>query len=132
MKARSQFVSNSSTSSYVCDFCGEQFTGWDGGFREFDLAECENGHTMCQEHFVNGFQEWKDKVDDEESDEWIEDWRYCVPEKFCPFCSLIHLDNGLVLKYVAKLGGIDLDLIEEEIRFKFTTRAELKEFLKND
>lgn len=50
MKTRQGFVSNSSTSSFVCNVCGEKFTGMDAGPSDFDCVECSNGHIMCNSH----------------------------------------------------------------------------------
>ena len=47
MKFRKDFVTNSSSSSYVCDICGRSETGWDAGIDEFDMMECINGHVFC-------------------------------------------------------------------------------------
>lgn len=50
MKIRNGFVSNSSSSSFVCDYCGEIFSGYDAGRSDFCLIECINGHTICEDH----------------------------------------------------------------------------------
>lgn len=47
MKYRKDFVTNSSSSSYVCDICGRQESGYDMGLSEADMMECVNGHTFC-------------------------------------------------------------------------------------
>lgn len=53
MKIRSGFVSNSSSSSFICDVCGEDVSGWDIALDEAEMYQCENGHTFCEEHAVN-------------------------------------------------------------------------------
>jgi hypothetical protein len=57
MKIRKGFVSNSSSSSFVCDVCGEQVSGWDMCLSEADMFECENGHTVCWDHSAIGKQD---------------------------------------------------------------------------
>lgn len=50
MKIRTGFVSNSSSSSFVCDVCGETTSGWDMGLEDAAMIECTNGHTFCESH----------------------------------------------------------------------------------
>ena len=52
MKLRSGFVSNSSSSSFVCDFCGRAEGGYDVGLADFEMSECKAGHTFCDYEIV--------------------------------------------------------------------------------
>jgi hypothetical protein len=44
MKIRICFVSNSSSSSFVCDICKEEYSGWD----VYPTFTCENDHQVCE------------------------------------------------------------------------------------
>jgi hypothetical protein len=44
MITRSGFVSNSSSSSFVCAICGEIESGNDMGVSDFDMVRCEKEH----------------------------------------------------------------------------------------
>ncbi len=50
MKIRSGFVSNSSTSSFICDVCGADESGYDLPLSETGMVQCEHGHTVCIDH----------------------------------------------------------------------------------
>ena len=47
MKFRKDFVTNSSSSSYVCEICGRNESGWDLCLSECEMMECVNGHVFC-------------------------------------------------------------------------------------
>ena len=47
MKFRKDFVTNSSSSSYVCEICGRTESGWDISLSECEMMECVNGHVFC-------------------------------------------------------------------------------------
>ena len=52
MKIRKGLVSNSSSSSFVCDVCGHSEGGWDRSAGELGFAVCVNGHTICIDHVL--------------------------------------------------------------------------------
>lgn len=80
MKIRSGFISNSSSSSFVCDVCGYTESGWDMTLEEAEMYECENGHTFCAEHLISLNKENLEKyinhiIEKEEiKEEDIKDW----------------------------------------------------------
>lgn len=52
MKIRKGFVSNSSSSSFICEVCGEVESGYDASASDVGFSFCENGHSFCQEHVL--------------------------------------------------------------------------------
>ena len=50
MKIRSSFVTNSSSSSYICEVCGGVESGYDMCLSDANMVECENGHVFCRGH----------------------------------------------------------------------------------
>lgn len=89
MKIRTGFVSNSSSSSFICDFCGREDSGMDYCLEDAEMFECENGHTFCEDEILTpNDEQWGDtysKMEEENPDEYYE-YRYGVPERFCPVC----------------------------------------------
>ena len=53
MKVRNGFVSNSSSSSFICDVSGYETSGWDMTIDEADMYQCENGHTFLREYALD-------------------------------------------------------------------------------
>ena len=56
MKIRNSFVSNSSSSSFVCVGCDESFAGWDGEY-DVETVVCDNlddRHMMCEDCWDEG------------------------------------------------------------------------------
>jgi hypothetical protein len=52
MKVRQGFVSNSSSSSFLCGVCGSMEGGIDLTLSEAGMCECVNGHTFCENHLI--------------------------------------------------------------------------------
>jgi hypothetical protein len=51
-KFRLSFVTNSSSSSFICSVCGTVEAGMDMSMSEAGMYECVNGHTFCEDHIM--------------------------------------------------------------------------------
>lgn len=82
-KYRLSFVTNSSSSSFLCEICGHMESGYDMGASELGFAQCCNGHTFCEDHRLSPeitkeqlMEELKDKVkyyQQYSDDKWYKD-----------------------------------------------------------
>lgn len=156
MKFRKTFVTNSSSSSYVCEICGRTESGWDLGLSECEMMECVNGHVFCCDEALerpsvkNMIQmimenEWnKDRWDIgygrdctyEELLKMDEDelWSFCceseyyeVPECVCPICQFIEYSEYDLSAYLLKEYGVSRDEVFADVKKLNKRRKKLYE-----
>lgn len=112
-------VTNSSSTCFVCEMCGNTEGGFDLALDEAEMAECINSHVVCQHHL--GIDTWPEDASDE--------FPYEMPAERCPICTLKHVRDKDMLDYVLKMAGNlfpDKDGIGKEIRKGFHNLEELK------
>jgi len=132
MKKRNGFVSNSSTSSFVCDMCGESFVGYDASPSDFDCSTCENNHIICNEHLKDYDEPDMIKEEGCEHDfdreacsycpdcgskSW-EEWEpdYDVPASACPICCFDTYSQNEMSKYLEKTREVSRDEVFAKIK----------------
>jgi len=124
MKIRNGFVSNSSTSSFVCDICGESYEGWDAYPTDpsYGCSVCPNEHIMCNEHLkdieiepdmIKGcdheFDREKVKFCSECGTEaWVEDegQEGNLSSRYCPICQFEDYNEYEMATYLEKTRGV--------------------------
>jgi len=121
MMRRSGFVSNSSSSSFVCTICSEIESGWDASLSEFDMVRCEKGHEFhidCAQN-PSSLQEIldeagaKDGTDEDGFD--YEEYRYILPSKYCPVCNFVAISDKDLLKYLMR-GRSKSEILENIVK----------------
>jgi len=155
MKVRSGFVSNSSSSSFVCAICDRSEGGWDADWSDFDMDHCyECGNCFCIDHMKKftvqdkqeillndeEFMENADEVDksaitkgigSDIEDLWetfLADLYDGCPSSMCPICSLTYIPDRYILTYMIYGKGKTKENITDEIRNKFVDLKDLKRF----
>ena len=88
MKIRKYFVSNSSSSSFVCEVCGGEWSGQDGEYGGIEEERCENGHVLCSD-CIDGYEklEWDDEI----------------PPAACKICSFKQLLDKDAVDYIIRV-----------------------------
>ena len=123
MKIRSGFVSNSSSSSFICCVCGKSEGGYDLCLKDAGMVECECGHTMCEHHLSFNIDETYTEMTKKEfcdkygyvtisdkSFEYIQqedDKYYDIPKDLCPVCTMKYITDKAELMYLRKKYGKD-------------------------
>ena len=144
MKKRTGFVSNSSSSSFVCVACGQEESGFDCSPSDFDMVTCKNDHVFCLDCAVNTDQpcvveytHWKTDEPVHEEYASLEDYRENseneneLPEIYCPACQMKSISTDELVRYLIKkhYGG-NTGKAEDEIRETFKNYKEFSEYLK--
>lgn len=153
MKTRAGFVSNSSSSSFVCDVCRKQESGYEMTLREAGMRSCNSGHTYCSHHssrHENNLtteekrqamiemsnneekkQEYRLLFVDGINDEWNgwikEGLEYEGPSIMCPICQLESITGEVLAQYLVLKLGKTRENLEKELRNEFNNLSELEE-----
>lgn len=128
MKIRTAFVSNSSSSSFICCVCGAEHSGWDVSVTDFQHLQCQYGHIFCEDKILE-INKVKAAEDEEDFDEDDYD-SYEVPSERCPVCQMVSFDREDLMTYLLKSRNLTYDIISQEVKKQFANYDEFSEYLK--
>ena len=122
------FVSNSSSSSFLCEVCGEIESGMDLCLGDIGYSECASGHVFCDSHKLEKVKEEKNEKTEcgyeEDEDE------YQCPIVECPICQFKVLTDSDGFTYMQKMHNVTVSQLLSQIASTFPSYKMFKEFLK--
>ena len=140
MKIRIGFVSNSSSSSFICQVCNKEKIGMDDSlYTDLGLIKCPNGHILCERHCKaeakKQNKKYKRKKEIEKLDNFDGSLFYptdaIASEEFCPLCQFKKISDGDLSTYIFTINKKNRENIRKEILSKFKNYDEFKKFIGN-
>jgi len=121
MKIRKHFISNSSTSSSVCDVCNEDFAGMDLSVYDVEHLRCENNYIICENSVVNP-EKREELMDDD-------DYYNEVLSEFCPVCQMHVISQSEAIAFLMRKYFYTHESLAKEIKNRFKTYEDFNAFL---
>lgn len=115
MKIRYGFVSNSSSSSYVCEICNTAVEVYETPLYELGFCQCDYGHVFCLDHSLDQTAAINDDG--------------CVSVDVCPICKLKLITDRMFVDYTQKRIGVSRDEMLKDIKSRFKTYKELVDYV---
>jgi len=143
MKIRSGFVSNSSSSSFICEFCGESSGGYNLDLIDCEMVNCEVGHCFCIKHILDkseyeldGVKFTKGEILDYDfahkeyktssgEEFYGSEFIYEFPKEYCPICNLTKITSELMLKHLFIKYNLNKDEVTNEIKKLYSNASEI-------
>ncbi len=161
MKIRQGFISNSSTTSFTCDACGEVISYHDScSDEDIGITRFSCGHSTCscteidlskkkdQKHWREEAEKELRKTNDGPSEEELEailkvkefwefvdecsNWEIYNPSSLCPVCSFKAFNDDFVYRYILIKHNLNIDDVRKEMQKKFNTFDEFQVWIEEN
>lgn len=156
MRVRNSFVTNSSSTCYVCQVSGERASGMDIDPLDLGVRECFNGHEFMEDYMIGGeltidekrellrayFTKWDypsyltelETADDDWVTDTYPDWigEHVVPASHCPICQMTHITDRDMLHYLLCHIPINREEVADKMRERYNTIQEMYEAFNED
>lgn len=144
MKIRNGFVSNSSTTTFMCDICGRTEAYHDSAsYRDFGFLTCSShDHSFCEDEALPGWEkkprreDFPDTEDGQiEFEETEGQWDYGggrISSKYCPICQMQEFVSNDVICYLAKKIGKTTEQVEHDVLQEIKKFNKRRKVPKND
>lgn len=119
-KIRKGFVSNSSSSSFICEISGSVESGYDASPQDVGMIRCDHDHLMLESYIPAG-------AELVEYEEW---GGVALTEADCPICQLKEVRADDLVKFALKQLGVTEEQLKDQIRSKFKNLKEFEAALK--
>jgi len=157
MKIRNGFVSNSSSSSFICLECGNEYSGRDISICDSDMYECQQGHVFCKDHLDFTLDDLNIEIEDTEearkelirfseannlpiplsilNDKYFSAYKlgeltsaYDFPSEWCPYCQMKDISADDFLAYTLKHTTVEDIMLK--LRHEFGDYTNFKKYIK--
>lgn len=126
MKKRYGFVSNSSSSSFICCVSNESVEIDDScDIGDYGLVRCENNHVFFTEYVVNKENLNDDSYTQNKYEEIV------LKECHCPLCSLSIIKDNVLLDYILFKYSLNKETLVNEIKRDYTSLNHFKKVLED-
>lgn len=126
MKKRLGFISNSSSSSFVCD-CGSVIDTSDMSMEDVGIERCENGHYFCNNcHSHSDPNNHYIHVNPENDDDFMS---RILKKEYCPYCQFEQITDTDLKNFLLRKYDTSTEKLLKEIKSIFKTYEAFRKYL---